>query len=94
MPALEAAEPEAERRKALAREFLDVFATRDADAILARMTEDPCWVFWGEPRPGVCPWHSPPQYTSSISITPLRRRCASRSSMTCSSLCLMLQAVW
>lgn len=41
-----------ERLETLAREFLDVFATRDPDAILARMTPDPCWVFWGQPRPG------------------------------------------
>ena len=42
----------AEERKALAREFLEVFATRDADAILARMTPNPTWVFWGRPRHG------------------------------------------
>ncbi len=40
-------------RKALAKKFFEVFATRDADAILARMTGDPSWVFWGEPRRGI-----------------------------------------
>ena len=44
---------DSEALEQLAREFLDVFATRDADAILARMTPEPCWVFWGRPRHGV-----------------------------------------
>lgn len=43
---------DAEAKKALVREFFDCIATRDIDAILARMTDDPCWVYWGEPRPG------------------------------------------
>jgi ketosteroid isomerase-like protein len=42
----------AESRTALAKKFMEVFASRDADAILARMTDDPTWVFWGRPRQG------------------------------------------
>ena len=39
-------------RIALAKEFFEVFATRDPDAILSHMTPDPTWVFWGMPRHG------------------------------------------
>jgi len=39
-------------RSELAKAFMEVFATRDADAILSRMTDDPTWVFWGRPRHG------------------------------------------
>jgi ketosteroid isomerase-like protein len=39
-------------RTALAKEFMEVFATRNADAVMARMTDDPTWVFWGSPRHG------------------------------------------
>jgi ketosteroid isomerase-like protein len=42
----------AERKKQLVREFFDLFATRDGDAILARMTDDPTWEYWGQPRRG------------------------------------------
>ena len=39
-------------RKRLAPEFLDVLATRDADAVLARMTDDPGWAFFAQQFPG------------------------------------------
>ncbi len=35
-----------------AKQFFEVFAERDPDAILSRMTDDPTWVFWGRPRQG------------------------------------------
>ena len=35
-----------------AKAFLETFASRDADAILAEMTDEPSWWFFGNPRYG------------------------------------------
>ena len=42
----------ADDRKRLALEFLDVLATRDVDAVLARMTDPPAWAFFAQAFPG------------------------------------------
>src|SRR6267142_2698156 len=47
----------------------------------------------GEPRPRLPPFRSPPRSASSTSIRPVRRFVASRSIITCMSLCLIFQAV-
>ncbi|MCH2173797.1 nuclear transport factor 2 family protein [Myxococcota bacterium] len=44
---------DAEERKRLTREFFDLVATRDVDAILARMTPEPAWAFFAQRREGV-----------------------------------------
>ena len=42
-----------DEKKALVREFSAVLISGDRAATLARMSEDPTWVFWGEARPGI-----------------------------------------
>jgi ketosteroid isomerase-like protein len=39
-------------QKRLALELLDAISTRDVDAVLARMTEDPSWGFFAQQFPG------------------------------------------
>jgi ketosteroid isomerase-like protein len=41
-----------EAKKALVRRFFDTFSTRDADAVLALMVENPTWSFFNRPFPG------------------------------------------
>lgn len=44
---------DAEDRKRLTREFFETVASRDLDAIFARMTPEPAWAFFAQRRNGV-----------------------------------------